>query len=572
MNEQPKKIFIGLAWPYANGSLHLGHASAFIGADVLARYHRLNGDDVLFVSGSDCFGTPIAVEALERGVDPSEIASHYHKEFKETLIGGLDFTYDNYTATTSPTHERVVQELFLKLFKSGYLYTKSDKALYSPYLQRFLPDRFVEGICPHCQYNGARGDQCDNCGKLLDPLELIQPRINKKILGKSVLSEADTVLEERESEHFFLKLSSLTARLEAWVTSTSGSWRTNASTFAIGFLRQGLKDRAITRDTNWGVPIPLPGYEEKRIYVWFEAVAGYLSAAVEWAEKEGTPDKWMEWWLSDNSKHYYVHGKDNIPFHTIIWPAILMAEGKLHMPDQIVSSEYLTLENEQFSKSRGWAVWLPDFLEEFDGELLRFFLITSGPENSDINFKWQEFQNKVNGELIGTYANFVNRVLSFTEKNFPDGVRAKAVLDERIAHIISSVESAFDDVGVAIEAGEFRKAYRRVLEILEECNRHIDGVAPWRLIKDPENNAQVAHYLALYIHIIENIATLFTPFTPRSSSKINAILNSPDIGKWEYRSIRPHYVVSGVEVLYTKIQDEKIAFQLTKLKGNSIDV
>lgn len=565
MKKQPKKVFIGLAWPYANGSLHLGHASAFIGADVLARYHRLNGDSVLFVSGSDCFGTPIAVEALEKGLDPSEIANRYHQEFLEDLVNGLNFTYDNYTATTNPTHERVVQELFLKLLEKGYLYTKTENALYSQHLKRFLPDRFVEGICPHCKFDGARGDQCDNCGKLLDPLELVQPRINKKILGRSEISVEDAALEERASEHFYLKLSSLASQLEAWVAETSGSWRANARTFAAGFLRQGLKDRAITRDTNWGVPIPLPGYDDKRIYVWFEAVTGYLSAAVEWAEKRCTPDAWREWWLTENSKHYYVHGKDNIPFHTIIWPAILIAEGSLHMPDQIVSSEYLNLENQQFSKSRGWAVSLPDFLEAFDGELLRYFLITNGPENSDTNFRWQEFQNKVNGELIGTYGNFVNRVLSFTEKHFPEGVMPQIDRDERIAEIISSVETAFGDVGVAIESGEFRKAYKRVLGILEDCNRHIDTIAPWKLIKDESKSDEVAHYLALYLHIIENVATLFVPFTPKSSELIGSMIKDVEILAWSYNPVRERYVVSNVVPLYKKIEDEAIESQLVKL-------
>ncbi|MEX0909960.1 MAG: methionine--tRNA ligase [Candidatus Paceibacterota bacterium] len=565
MNNPGSKILIGLAWPYANGSLHLGHASAFICADVLARYHRLRGDDVLFVSGSDCFGTPIAVEALEKGIDPSEIANYYHDEFVKTLIDGLNFSYDNYTKTTSPTHQRVVQGLFLKLYERGYLYTKTESALFSPHLDRFLPDRFVEGTCPHCKLDGARGDQCDNCGKLLDPLDLINPRINKKILKHDGLSAADMALEQRESEHFYLKLSSLTQELENWIAEVSDSWRLNARTFAVAFLRQGLKDRAITRDTNWGVPIPLPGYEEKRIYVWFEAVIGYFSASVEWAEKKGQPDAWQDWWHTDNAKHYYVHGKDNIPFHTIIWPGILKAEGSLHMPDQIVSSEFLNLEDKQFSKSRKWAVWLPEFLNAFDGELLRYFLITNGPENNDTSFKWQEFQNKVNGELIGTYANFVNRVLSFTQKHFPQGVSCQETLDGGAQDIIASVEKAFDDVGQYIEAGEFRKAYKRVLNILEDCNRHIDTIAPWKLIKDKSNVDEVAHYLALYVHIIENVSILFSPFTPHSSEHIMTMTQSTAPDKWEYRPLRPKYSATEVITLYRKIENEEIDGQKEKL-------
>lgn len=565
MKQKPRKIFIGLAWPYANGSLHLGHASAFVGADILARYHRLIGDDVLFVSGSDCYGTPIALEALEKDIEPATIANKYHEEFVDNLITGLSFSYDNFTKTTNPIHKRVVQDLFLKIYNKGYLYKKTEKALYSPHLERFLPDRFVEGVCPHCKFDSARGDQCDNCGKLLDPLELVNPHINKKIIGSNKMPAGILLLEERESEHFYLKLSKLNDALTDWVNNTSNAWRLNASRFTKAFLEQGLKDRAITRDTTWGVPIPLEGYAGKSIYVWFEAVTGYLSASIEWAEKIGKPEQWNDWWKNENAKHYYVHGKDNIPFHTIIWPAILLAEGTLNLPNQIVSSEYLNLEGKQFSKSRGWAVWLPQFLEKFDGETLRYFLIANGPENNDINFTWQEFQNKVNGELIGTYANFVNRVVAFSANNFPEGVSIFEEVEAKMQTIFTSVENAFLSVGECIEIGEFRKAYKTVLEIIEECNRHISNVAPWKLIKEAEKSEVVEQYIACYLHIIENVAVLFYPFTPKSSEKICAMLNS-SISEWKYQLLKKEYQISTTSPLYNKIEDADIEEQEEKLK------
>lgn len=561
-----RNIFIGLAWPYANGSLHLGHASAFIGADILARYHRLKKDNVLFVSGSDCYGTPIAVEALERNVEPSEIAEFYHQEFTKTLIDGLFFSYDLYTKTTNETHTRVVQELFLDLLHKGLLYTKTENALYSSYLGRFLPDRFIEGTCPHCGFSAARGDQCDNCGRILDALELINPQVNKRIVAKDVEPQL-LALEKRETEHFFLKLSAFQDKLSDWTTSTSSSWRVNASSFTKGFLSQGLHDRAVTRDTAWGVPIPLPGYESKRIYVWFEAVIGYLSASQLWAEQSGDGDAWERWWKTETSKHYYVHGKDNIPFHTVIWPAILMGLGSLHLPDQIISSEYLTLEGKQFSKSRRWAVWLPEFLQAFDGEMLRYFLITQGPENGDADFSWNEFQNIINGELIGTYGNLVNRTLAFTEKYFPQGVTAPNVstLNTSEQQLLGNLENAFEKTAQAIEQGRFRHAFKEVLKFAQEGNRLIDEYAPWKVIKNELERERVENQIALILHMVHNIAILFSPLLPNSSNKILAMLGHDIPTTWEYQPLEERYGTLNVSALFKKIEDSEIELQKNKL-------
>lgn len=563
-----KRIFIGLAWPYANGSLHLGHVSAFIGADILARYHRLAGNHVLFVSGSDCYGTPIAVEAAERGIKPSEIADKYHEEFRSNLIDRLGFSYDIYTRTTTDQHAKVVQDLFLELHEKGFLYTKVEKALYSPLLERFLPDRFVEGTCPKCGYDGARGDQCDECGTLLDPLELKDPRINPKILGnRKGLSDADRRLEVRESEHFYLKLTALQDMLTRWVANTSDQWRVNASGFAKSFLQQGLHDRAVTRDTDWGVPIPLPGYETKRIYVWFEAVAGYLSASMRWAEERGTPDEWKQWWQNDEAVHYYVHGKDNIPFHTIIWPALLFAQGTLHVPDMIVSSEYLKLEGKQFSKSRGWAVWLPEFLESFDPETLRYFLVANGPETSDANFTWSEYAQRVNGELIGTFGNLVNRTLSIAKSKFPEGLRFPEAVDEESAELLVVARNAFPKVGELIEAGKFRAAFRTALEVAEHGNRYINTKEPWKKIKDETKRDEVEGDLAVLVQLINALAILVNPFLPRTSDTISEFfgLDAQD-HTWEYPEPKAFREIGDIVPLYRKIEDADIEAQMAKLE------
>ena len=355
-NKNGRRVLVAPAWPYANGPLHLGHIAALIGADVLARYHRAKGDQVLMVSGSDCYGTPIAVEAAKRGVSPASIAEHYHAEFVTTLINDLHFSYDFYGRTTSPHHAELVRNIFLQLYEKEYIYTKTEQALYSPLLKRFLPDRFVEGECPYCGFADARGDQCDECGKLTDPLTLKNPRVNKRIVPEGV-SASDVLLEVRDTEQFFLKLTAFQRMLEKRTEAVADSWRVNAAQITRSFLKQGLQDRAVTRDTDWGIPVPVDGYEEKKIYVWFEAVLGYLSASQEYFESRGEAERWKEWWCADDALHYYVHGKDNVPFHSVILPALLSGADNLHLPDRFFSSEHLSLEGGQFSTSRSHAVW-----------------------------------------------------------------------------------------------------------------------------------------------------------------------------------------------------------------------
>ncbi|MFW5888693.1 MAG: methionine--tRNA ligase [Patescibacteria group bacterium] len=542
---QKRKILIGAAWPYANGSLHLGHVSALLGSDILARYFRLNGDSVLFVSGSDCHGTPIVLKAHDNGVHPSEIADKYHKEFTETLIEGLSFSYDIYTTTTTDNHHKVVQDLFADLYKKGFIYTKIEELPYCVNCSRFLPDRYIEGECPICQYDGARGDQCDSCGNLLDANQLKKPRC--KICGQSP--------EWRETEHFFLKLTAFRDNLIEWVKE-SKKWRSNARNFTLELLKQGLIDRAITRDTEWGVPVPFQGYESKRIYVWFEAVCGYLSASKEWSSIQENNGKWEEFWYNNQAVHYYVHGKDNIPFHTIIWPAILLGDSKLHLPDRIVSSEYLTLEKKQFSKSRKWAVWLPDFLSKFDSETLRYYLVAGGSETADADFSWEEYALRTNSELIGNFGNYVHRVLSFVQKNFPEGVNFPEELDSLESDILQKARNTFNSAGDHLEEANFKKGLRQIFELVEEGNRYFNTAAPWKTIKTDVKKAEGD--LAVAVHVVKCLAILINPFLPKSSEKIYSQIEADSFRcKWGY-PIHSFTKAKNPKPLYKRIEREDI--------------
>lgn len=541
-----KKIFIGVAWPYANNSLHLGHVSALIGADVLARYFRASGADVLMVSGSDCHGTPIVVSAEKENVTPAELADKYHKEFVETLVHGINFSYDNYTTTLTETHKKTVQKLFLDLLEKELIYKKTEQLPYCEKCDRFLPDRYIEGECYHCHFANARGDQCDECGNLIDPKLLINPRCN--VCGNTPIW--------KDSEHFFLKLSAFQDQLEKW-SQEAKIWRTNAVGFTKKLLKEGLRDRAITRDTDWGVEIPIEGYESKRIYVWFDAVTGYLSASIEWAEKLDEADKYKEFWQNNEAIHYYVHGKDNIPFHTLIWPAMLMGAGNLHLPDRIISSEYLTLEKSQFSKSRSHAVWLPDFLKNFDGDILRYFLIANGPETSDADFSWQELKERTNSELIANLANCINRTVHLIKNNFPDGISSGE--NENLSDV-------FKSVGNLIEQGKFREALKNILLLSEKTNKHLAVTQPWKKIKDNRDEAKKDLYKSAIYCV--TIAKLLHPFLPETAEKIFKLFGLEPTLDWkpvESISIK----VTDTTPLFKKIEDEQIECEIKRLASKS---
>ena len=544
-----RRIFIGAAWPYANGSLHLGHVSSLIGGDILARYFRLKGDKVLYVSGSDSHGTPVVLKAGAEKTSPEQVAKKYHEELKTTFLDGLNFSYDIYTNTTTKNHEETAQKIFLALYKKGYLYPKSQPLPYCPKDKRFLPDRYVEGECPKCHFQNARGDQCDNCGNLLDPEQLINPRC--KICS--------TRPEWQETEHFFLKLTAFSNQLKKWVSQSRG-WRTNALNFTTKFLENGLQDRAVTRDIEWGVPIPIKGYEDKKIYVWFDAVCGYLSASREFSKLNKNEDLWKDYWYDNDSVHYYVHGKDNILFHSIIWPAMLMGSDDLHLPDRIISSEYFTLEKKQFSTSRNWAVWLPEFLKNFDGETLRYYLTANGPETSDADFSWAEYAERTNKELIGNFGNFVHRTLTLAQTHFPEGIEPPDKISEN--KLVKQGREKYEKVGQLIEKTRFREALKEILELAESGNRFLAETAPWQKIKSNKNETADDLWVALYL--IHNLAILAEAHLPKTSQKIYDLLDVDRAEKWQAPGALT-YKIKNPKPLFKQIEDEEVEKETNKL-------
>ena len=556
----PERVLVAVAWPYANGPLHLGHvAGCYLAADIFARYHRLKGDQVLMVSGSDTHGTPITIRADQEGVTPREVVDRYHALFLESW-DQLGISFDLFTHTETKNHEKVTHDIFRVLREKGYIYTDKTLLAYCPQCSRFLPDRYVEGDCPHCADPRARGDQCDACGRTLDPQDLVNPRC--------ALS-GDTP-EFRESEHFFLKLSAFQEPLLEWVNRQT-HWRPNVLNFTRRFLEDGLKDRAITRDLDWGVTIPLEGYDDKRIYVWFEAVIGYLSAAVEWAQIQGRDESWEDFWKDPESRAYYFIGKDNIPFHSIIWPAMLMGYGHdLNLPYDVPANEFLSLENQKFSTSQNWAVWLPDYLERYDPDPLRYLLSANMPESGDADFSWSEFVRRNNDELVATYGNLVNRVLTLTYRNFQGKIPTPRPLDEVDEGLLRSARLAMDAVGQNLGQCRFKAAISQAFALAQEANRYLDAKAPWRAIKENPSDAATSLYVS--ISVINCLKLLLYPFLPFSSQKLHELLGYDgrvEDGQWDFDDLMAG-IASGKELrspapLFTKLEPDVVAQEVNRL-------
>ncbi|WP_246314289.1 methionine--tRNA ligase [Paenibacillus foliorum] len=539
-------IFIGGAWPYANGSLHLGRVASLLPGDILARYFRLKGEDVLYVSGSDCHGTPISIQANQEGVSPKVIADRYHKEFVD-CFEKLGFSYDLYTRTDDSFHHEVVQQLFLQLSNNGYIYKKAVEQTYCLKCDQFLPDRYVEGVCPHCGQN-ARGDQCDFCSSLLDPVELIDKKC------KLCKSSPTT----RFSDHYFLALSKFQGELERYLDQASG-WRENALHLTRRYLNEGLHDRAATRDLPWGVEVPIEGFEGKKIYVWIEAVSGYLSASMKWADANRC--SWEHFW-SEHTIAYYVHGKDNIPFHTLILPAILLGSGNLHLPDRIISGEYLTLEGKKFSTSRNWAVWVPYLLENYNPDSIRYFLTTNSPENRDTDFSWREFIYSHNSELLGAFGNFVNRNLMFIVKSF-EGAVPEAQMNQVIRLKIIEL---YELVGNRIESGKMKDALETIFTFIRSSNKYFDERRPW--VDYKENPQECKETLFTCVQIIANLSVLLSPFLPFSCQRIRSFLNISQ-SSWGYMEILPLQKIQSLQVLFERIDISKIQAEVNKLSSES---
>jgi len=510
-----EKIYIGVAWPYANGSLHLGHiAGCYLPADIFARFNRLKKNDVLMISGSDEHGTPITITAENEKKTPQEIVDRYNKEHKKNMKQ-LGISFDLFTRTTTDNHEKVVKDVFLKLYKKGHIYEKEIESFYCAKCDRFLPDRYIEGCCPHCGYEECRGDQCDECGKILDPEELIN--VKCKICG--------TKPEIRTSKHLFLALNKFEDKLLDWLKEKE-YWKKNVLKFTRNWLKNGLHDRAITRDMGWGVHVPIEGFENKRIYVWFDAVIGYLAASKEWSKNKDEEEKWKEWWYNSDSKHYYFLAKDNIPFHSIIWPSILMGYDKnLQLPYQIPANEYLRLEGGQFSKSRGLAIWVPDILKKLDVDPLRYYLSINMPEKKDSNWTWEDFVNKNNDELVGTYGNFVHRVVTFTYKNYGE-IPNFGKLDKKDKRALEKIKETSEKITIAINNCEFKKGLRLAMNLAQFGNIYFNEKEPWRLVKD--NKEKCATVLHICLKIVKALSVFTSPFLPFSSNRIWHMLGNKD--------------------------------------------
>ena len=516
MNEH---ILVCVAWPYAKSSTHVGQiVGAYLPADTFARYHRLAGNHVLMVSGSDEHGTPILVDAERQGITPREFVANYHQQICD-IWQRLGISWDLYTETGTENHYRITQDFFLTLYDKGYIFKDSMLSPYCPTDRRFLPDRYVEGTCPHCGYTAARGDQCDNCGRVLDPVDLIEPRC--RLCGSK-----ESKLEIRSTDHFFLDLPKLQEPLLAWLSEGKEHWRSNVMAFTMNWLKEGLRPRAITRDLDWGVPIPLEGYDDKRIYVWFDAVIGYFSASVEWAANQGDPEAWKTWWVpgltEPPAKSYYFIGKDNIPFHAIIWPAMLLGYGNRNLPYDVPANEFMTMSGAKASSSRGNVIWTRDVLDKYNPDTLRYYLSITAPEGRDTDFTYDEMIRRNNDELVATYGNAVHRTLSFLQSKFGGIVPQPQSLREADREILAEVDGAFTVVGHNIANCHFKDGLIAAMAVARAANRYLDEQAPWKQIKVDREAAGTSIYVML--QVISGLRFLFSPYLPFSSQKLHHLL------------------------------------------------
>lgn len=549
-----ERILVCVAWPYAKSTTHVGQiAGAYLPADIFARYHRMAGNEVLMVSGSDEHGTPITVEADKEGVSPREFVARYHKMICE-IWDRLGISFDNYTETGTENHYKVTQDFFLRLMDKGYIFKDSMKSPYCPVDKRFLPDRYVEGTCPNCGFTQARGDQCDNCGRTLDPIELVQPHC--RLCGSK-----EGALEIRDTEHFFLDLPQFQQPLLDWLQQDKEYWRPNVLNFATNWIKEGLKPRAITRDLDWGVPLPFDGYPDKRIYVWFDAVIGYFSATVEWANRKGEPDAWKSWWYVGPdgqlpSKSYYFIGKDNIPFHTIIWPAMLMGYGSMNLPYDVPANEFMTMGGTKASTSRGNVIWTKDVLDNYSADALRYYLSATLPEGRDSDFTYEEFIRRNDDELVSTYGNVVHRTLSFIQSRFEGKVPQPEELSTEDHAILERVQQGFNEAGKSITACHFKDGMNEVMAVAQEANRYLDRQAPWKQIKTDPAAANTTIYVT--VQILNGLKVLFAPYLPFSSQKLHEYLGfSGDImkDKWQMEEVPAGQTLPTPSPLFAKLAE-----------------
>jgi methionyl-tRNA synthetase len=564
-----KRILVTSALPYANGPIHLGHlAGAYLPADIFVRYHRLKGHDILFICGSDEHGVPILLRAKAENTTPQKIVDFYHEQNKKSFAAfGIEF--DFYGRTSSPVHYRISQDFFRRLAEKKSFILKKDQQLYDAQAKMFLADRFVRGICPHCGYKDAYGDQCEKCGSSLSPTDLLEPR--------SMVTDTQPVL--KESLHWYLPLEKFQPKLEKWISGHK-NWKSNVLGQIQSWFSQGLKDRAVTRDLSWGVPVPEDVAEAegidaqgKVLYVWFDAPIGYISATVEWARQQGKPELWKEYWQNQETRLVHFIGKDNIVFHCLIFPAMLMAHGDYVLPDNVPANEFLNLEGNKISTSRNYAVWLDEYLKEFDTDSLRYCLTCILPETKDTDFSWKEFQARHNSELADILGNFVNRTLTFLIRQYQGKIPAANSFDALDQELIKQLKRLPPTVGILIDSFAIRQALKEVMDLARFANKYFNDKMPWLTVKKDKGTCDTTIYLCL--ETIKTLAILLKPFLPDTAQKIGAMLNldKARMDKWDNAGnlwLKAGQAINEPQILFTKIENEKIDLELGRLAGSSL--
>ena len=562
MSTDSSPIIVTSALPYANGPLHLGHlAGAYLTADFFVRYNRLKGEDVLFICGSDEHGVPITIAAEKEGVSPQDIVDRYHEWNKDTFQK-MGISFDYYGRTSSAVHHETSQEIFIELYEKGFFKLKSEELFYDESTQMFLPDRYVKGECPNCGYGEAYGDQCEKCGNSLNPTELINP--------VSALSGETPV--RKETQHWYMPLGEMQDKLESWI-KTREHWKPNVMGQIKSWLQEGLNDRAATRDLNWGVPVPLEGADGKVLYVWFEAPIGYISATKVWAQQSNNPEAWRKYWKNDEAKLYHFIGKDNIVFHCIMFPIVLMEHGNFILPENVPANEFLNLEGKKLSTSRGWAVWLHDYLEHFEADYLRYALGVTLPESKDSDFSWKDFQNRVNNELVAVFGNFVNRASSFIEK-YADSIVPPLVDPQPIdVEMLGAIDIQKQKIEFAYEHFRFREVVQEGMQLARLANKYFTDTEPWKTRKT--NETACFNSLHVSIQVVAVLSVLMDPILPESMKKLRNQIGLSNSTKWSEISSSMLTVGQSLQaatLLFQKIEDESIQLELDKLQNSLKDL
>ena len=558
-----KRTLVTSALPYANGPLHIGHiAGAYLPADIFVRFNRILKNDIVFIGGSDEHGVPITITAEKEKVSPQVIIDRYHNMNKKTFEK-LGISFDHYSRTSAEIHHKTAQEIFTKIYKNGHLLEKEIQQFYCEKCNMFLADRYIEGVCPHCGCDGARGDQCESCGKWIEPIDLKNPKC--KICG------AEPII--KTTKHWFLQMSKFQEKIENWLKSKK--WKDNVTNFCKGWFAEGLGERAITRDINWGIKVPLPNTDGKVLYVWFEAPIGYISSTKEWSEKIGKPEEWQKYWRDEKTRIIHFIGKDNIVFHAIVWPIILLASDYAHLPNEIPANEFLNISSRKISTSRNFAIWVDDVINKYNVDSLRYAIAANAPETRDTDFSWEYFQEKNNNELADNIGNFVNRAGVFI-KNFYNNIIPEPIdLDDNCKQMINKTIETRDKMFDLFSNFQVKEATKIFMAFAKECNKYFNDSAPWHCFKNDKNKCSNCLYIS--INLVKWLAQLMSPIMPFSAEKIWQFLNlSGECSKSEWCAIGVDFLKAGhkinePQILFTKIDDKTIRAEIDKLLNTGAD-